>query len=581
MGDPADVTLLEARLADLADVVARLEGRVAALERSGVAVTGGRRSAVEAALDRSARPPRPDEGSFGAADATRVLSLGGRTLLVLAGAFVLRALTDSGRIPAWMGVGLGFLYAGAWIVMADRAAHAGQALSAGFHAVSVVIIGFPLLFEGATRFRLFSPVQAALLLAALTAAALVLSVRRTLPALAWVVSLGGVATAIALMAAAGRLVPGAVYLVVLGVATLWLGYVRDWTGLRWPVAFVVDLVVLLVALHAVDPATREGPGSALLVQAILVALYLGSFATRTLYMGRKVVPFEMVQSAAVIAVGIGGAIWVAVRSGIGHLGFGVSAVVVAAACYGVAFSFVERRQRIRENFWFYATVALVLALAGVTLLLSGPAQSVAFAVLGLGFGAAGSRRRSRTLVSHAAVYALAAAAGSGLVPRAVATLFVGAAVEWRPGVETTLVLLAAAGTAWLAARVPREGALDRILPVILHVVLALGASGTLVAWIAPAVASGGPGGLATLRTVVLVGAVVAAAAVGRVPAHAEAAWLAYPLLAFTGLKMLLEDLPRGRPATLILAFACYGLALILVPRLRARPRATEVPGRAG
>jgi predicted tellurium resistance membrane protein TerC len=50
----------------------------------------------------------------------------------------------------------------------------------------------------------------------------------------------------------------------------------------------------------------------------------------------------------------------------------------------------------------------------------------------------------------------------------------------------------------------------------------------------------------------------------------EAGWLAYPVLGFTGLKMLLEDLPRGRPATLILAFAFYGLALILVPRIRSR-----------
>jgi hypothetical protein len=36
------------------------------------------------------------------------------------------------------------------------------------------------------------------------------------------------------------------------------------------------------------------------------------------------------------------------------------------------------------------------------------------------------------------------------------------------------------------------------------------------------------------------------------------------------LKILAEDLPRSRPATLILTFALYGAALILVPRLRHR-----------
>ena len=50
--------------------------------------------AAQAALDRSAAPARESSGTFDAGQATRVLSLGGRTLLVLAGAFVLRALTD-------------------------------------------------------------------------------------------------------------------------------------------------------------------------------------------------------------------------------------------------------------------------------------------------------------------------------------------------------------------------------------------------------------------------------------------------------------------------------------------------------
>jgi len=52
----------------------------------------------------------------------------------------------------------------------------------------------------------------------------------------------------------------------------------------------------------------------------------------------------------------------------------------------------------------------------------------------------------------------------------------------------------------------------------------------------------------------------------------EAGWLVYPALAATGLKILLEDLPRGRPATLFLAFALYGAALIAVARARHRPR---------
>ena len=569
----ADTSLLEARLADLADVVARLESRVAALERAG---PQARRSAAQAALDRSAVPSRSREGggAFDAAQATRVLSLGGRSLLVLAGAFVLRAVTDAGSIPAWLGVGLGFVYAGAWMVMADRAGKAGQTLSAAFHAVSVVIIGFPLLYEGATRFKLFPPSGAAAVLTALTAAALLLATRRSLPSLAWVVSLGGMVTALFLMQkAGGNLVPGALYLVLLGVGTLWIGYVRDWTGLRWPAALVADLAVLLVA----NPQAQRGPTGALLVQSALVALFLGSFATRTLYMGRKVVPFEMVQTAAVIAVGIGGAVWVAVRSGMGQAGFGVFAILFGAAAYAVAFAFVERRQKIRENFYFYTSVAVVLLLAGVALLLVEPARSLAWGVLALVVGALAPRKGSRTLAVHAAVYATAAAIGSGLLGEAIVTLFFRNLVGWRPGIATTAALLAVGGCAWLTSRVPRTSILEQVAPAVVDLVLALALAGTVVAWLAPVVAGSGPdaspGALATLRTVALVASAVAAAWLGRRAAFAEAGWLAYPLLGFTGLKMLLEDLPRGRPVTLILGFACYGLALILVPRIRGRGRA--------
>src|SRR5512137_196513 len=573
-----DTSLLEARLADLADVVARLEGRVAALERAG---PQARRSPAQAALDRSAAPARQGSGTFDAGQATRILSLGGRTLLVLAGAFVLRALTDSGKIPSWMGVGLGFLYAGAWMVMSDRAGKAGQALSAGFHAVSVVIIGFPLLFEGATRFKLFSPPGAAGVLAALTAAALLLATRRGLQVLAWVVSLGGIATALALMAASGRLVPGALYVILLGVATLWIGYVRDWTLLRWPVAVVADLLVLLVALHATDRGSAEGPGPALLVQAVLVACFLGSFATRTLYMGRKVLPFEMVQTAAVITVGIGGAVWVAIRSGMGQVGFGVTSVLFGVASYAVAFAFVERRQKIKENFYFYTSVAIVFLLAGTALLLGEPARSLAWAILALGFGALARRRKSRTIATHSAIYALAAALGSDLLGRSATALFVGPAIGWRPGAAVVAVLLVVAGGAWLSSRVARTSPLEQIPPLLVYLALAVALSGVAVAWLAPVVTGTGPdsspGALATLRTVALVATAVAAAWLGRGAALSEAGWLAYPLLGITGLKILLEDLSRGRPATLILGFACYGLGLIVVPRIRARGSAAVPP----
>jgi hypothetical protein len=43
-------------------------------------------------------------------------------------------------------------------------------------------------------------------------------------------------------------------------------------------------------------------------------------------------------------------------------------------------------------------------------------------------------------------------------------------------------------------------------------------------------------------------------------------WLTVALLGFAAATLLLEDLPRGRPATLFAALAVFGAALLVVPR---------------
>ena len=85
------------------------------------------------------------------------------------------------------------------------------------------------------------------------------------------------------------------------------------------------------------------------------------------------------------------------------------------------------------------------------------------------------------------------------------------------------------------------------------------------------------GGIATLRTVVFAcSAVTLAASARRWQIH-EMGWLAWFLLAGTGLKVLLEDLRHSGPALLFLAFAIIGIAFILVPRLLSKLRAENQP----
>ena len=50
----------------------------------------------------------------------------------------------------------------------------------------------------------------------------------------------------------------------------------------------------------------------------------------------------------------------------------------------------------------------------------------------------------------------------------------------------------------------------------------------------------------------------------------ELGWLVYPLLVGEGLRLLLEDIRYGRPATLFITLALYGGALIATSGLMRR-----------
>ena len=133
--------------------------------------------------------------------------------------------------------------------------------------------------------------------------------------------------------------------------------------------------------------------------------------------------------------------------------------------------------------------------------------------------------------------------------------------ERTTGVFDTLRKLAGTGP-----RLPR---------LFIIVALAWSLGGWIIAVAAPALSSTPGGGadagiVATLRTSILAAAALALAWTGRHDRFREAGWLLYPVLVAGGLKLLVEDLPHSKPATLFLALALYGGALIAAPRLGHR-----------
>jgi len=580
---------LEAAVEQLQLTVLSLQQRLDAIEAKLAGVAGAvvdslaPGPAQATPLAGSARSPKKDPY-----DPITMLSHVGRLLLVLAGGFFLRAMTDAGVLAVPVGIGLAFAYAAVWLVMSYLAGGRGQEPNAVFHALAAALVAFPLSVEATTRFNVLTGLTGALAVSALSAGLLFVAWRRRLRALAWITVVGALPVSAALLVKTGVVVPFALYLIALGVATLWLSYAVDWWGARWLAAAAADIAVAGVTLRAFAAEPRDTPQAAMLLQLLLFAGYLGSIAYRTLVRGRDVSRFEVVQTAAALGVSLGGAVFMWQAAHAVPAVLGVAALLVGAACYGVAVAVVDTRADSALNFYFYTTLALVLVLAGFTIAVDSVWLGAVFAVFGVLATGLWSRLGRLFMLLHGAVYLVAAGIVSGALGYGLRTLVAGAEGPWRvPGVVMLVVLAAAVLCAGLAARrslsTGDEVAVGTRFVITIAVVWLAG--GSVIGLIAPLVGtqadrSVDPGVLATVSTGVLSMAALAIAWIGGRVRFREWGWLVYPLLVGIGLKLVTQDFKHSRPATLFIALALYGAALIVAPRLRRRGAALATPSGA-
>jgi hypothetical protein len=116
---------------------------------------------------------------------------------------------------------------------------------------------------------------------------------------------------------------------------------------------------------------------------------------------------------------------------------------------------------------------------------------------------------------------------------------------------------------------------ERLTRMLQISVFLWGAAGTVLHLLYPVFGGGtreglDPGLMATVRTAVLAAVAFLLGWAARWERFREAAWLVYPTLVLAALKLLIEDFPHGRPATLFIALALCGLAFIFAPRLARR-----------
>jgi len=563
----------------MAEPWSRLEDQIRELSES-LDEVRRRLARVEARLaETSSAPaptPSPELGPRPVADVetaattglAETLGLIGRIFLVLGGGYLLRAITESGVVPAPVGLTLGMLYAVLWIVFADRAAGAGRDPSALAHGVAAALLGFPLIWETSVRFGFLTAWGAAAALTGVTALLLFVAWRRELRALRWVAALGAVITALVILGGLRTAAPFALVLLALGLATLWDDLGCKEPVLRWFTALAADLGILLLTVEAMAAPDRSPVEIVLGLQLALPLLYVGCLGALDLWKRCPIDTFAMVQSSAALLVGLGGAVAMVWERGLLATVLGAVLLVLAAVGYTFAFRVVDRTYR--RSFHLFATVGMALLLAGSALLLSWRALlwaglAVLSALLASYFGRV-------SLAFQAALWALAAALTSGLEVAALHAFANPEVLGWpvyTPAVAavwvSSLICLAlprpiAAGPESFASKAPRG---------LLSLILIVGAATSLLyaaVRLAPTVGED-PGALSVLRTAIFAGAAVALAWAGRFSRLQEARWWVYPALVLGGLKLLFEDLTAGRPGTLFLSFVLYGSALIVAPRL--------------
>jgi hypothetical protein len=576
-----DIERLEQRIDELAKRLRRLEEKVLPGAAGAADVAADTPAAPRRIEDREpAAPPAPKER----VPATVIVSLVGRSLIVLGGAFLLRWLTQSGVLPQKAGSVLGMFYALLWVAMADIEAGRGHRHSAVFHGITGVFIALPLLVEVTTKFHYLTPMLSAIHLLAFIILGLVVAGRRKLHALAWIVTLPAAPLAFVLAVQTEATTPFLISLLILGFATLWLGYLRHWHALATVMAaaanFGLALMVMQYVAESGQAATRP---EAVLWEVLfllfgLVALYFGSYCFRVFRRKRTITPLEIGNTLVVVVIGLGGAALVIHASKHSMLPLGVVCIVLAIACYTAAYGLLPRRDPDRRNFLFYTLLALAMVLLGFELLFPTPTAVVALVVTALIAGALAARISSPILYLHGAAYLIASIIRSGLLG-ATASGIVGASVHVADWIRVPLLLtlVLAALYPWFPRPHGRSTDLflgRRSMDLFLFItVFALSAFVvSLVAQLSPPGAGAETARrlLAVTRTGALALSAIVLASYSHRTRFGNLAWLVYTILALGAIKLVFEDIAAGGAVMLFPSLGLYGGTLILAPRLLHR-----------
>jgi hypothetical protein len=527
-------------------------------------------------------PQAIDPSSFTHAGAT--FAVLGKAMLGITGAYVLRAIAESGSFPKLAVAALAIAYAGMWLVWAVRVPAGAWFASTTYAATSALILA-PMLWELTLRFKVLSPSTAAAVLAVFILAAYALAWKRDLVSVVWVANVAASAAAMALLAATHDLLPFLWVLLLMALVTE-LAVGRDrWLSVRPLVAAAADLAVYALVFIYTSPENSRADYPTLSIASLLapacalLLIYGTSVAVRTTLLRHQITLFEAAQT--IVAFLLAAAAVLHFGRAIDGRAFGVFCLLLAPACYAAIYLCFDGAAQHR-NYRVYSLWSTALLLAGCFLCLSPLWLAILLGMAAILATYLGVRESRKVLELHGLVYLIAVAFASGLMGYASHAL----AGEFpAPPSGIVWVICAAVVLCYAIEGEFKTTQWQQRLLQTISASLAVGALATLLltalVWLTSVVIAPSAFHVAVIRT--LTGCALALVLAFLAPRwdRTELVWLAYATLVLIALKLLLEDLRLGHPEFIAASIFLYAVTLMLVPRLaRKSPRTSPAPSSA-
>lgn len=559
---------LESVLEELTARIDQMERRLAALEQS-------RAFSFQIQPAPAKSPASHPLEQLSLAQPSGLMALTGKVFLGIAGAYLLRAVAESGMIPYIAIVPLALLYGLIWLFAASRVPD-GARLATAAYSLSAALIVAPMLGELNLRFHALSSNMTAALLLGFAVLAFSLAWKRALAPLAVIAGSASVATALVLLVAARDPAPFTLALLLIAAAMEYCGWHERWLKMRPLTAAAADFAVLALVLVY---SNREGlpPEYRPLSQAILLALAAGlllvygiSTVRRNVVLRKKITTFEISQTVIAFLLSEFGLL--RLSNGAAATPLGVIFLIAAAGCYLAAFRLFSDGVQPR-NYHVFAAWAAALLLTGSILALPASVLPIALSLAAAVIIATGTRFHRLALGYQGLLYLAAASVTSGLLDYVQRVLLGDVPLHAGFGVWFGFATVAVCYALSLQSAGTPDKWQHRLLRFGISIFVAAMAATLLTLALLLMSPSGTVAEIAMARSLALCLLALGLGWSSSRWRRPELMWLGYVTVAFWTLKLLFEDFRLGSAGPVAMSLLFYGTTWMMLPRLiRARKK---------